>query len=231
MGRSKKVKDPGVTNAAPVAPAKPGTAGSGTAGGCTSGAQLEAILDSTGETLRGHLRKRGVTSRDMDEVEQRTALALVEWGGQNDAPDNPGALVCTIGRIQAKAFFREEARQPRVGGDDGDDEDERAAPSSRQGLEQGVLRAERMRLIARGRAKLSRAHRVVLDLIHAEGLSQAEAADKLGISLAALSSKYRRAFARLEELVLSYCSEDDLGAGAGTATPSGPRAPGRAHPR
>jgi DNA-directed RNA polymerase specialized sigma24 family protein len=122
------------------------------------------------------------------------------------------------------------APQPRVC-DDGDAEDERAAPSSQDGLEQRELRAERMQLIARGRAKLSRAHRVVIDLIHAEGLSQAEAADKLGISLDALNSKYRRAFARLETLVLSNCSKDDLGAGAGTATPSGPRAPRRARPR
>jgi DNA-directed RNA polymerase specialized sigma24 family protein len=228
MARSKKVKDPGVTNAAPGSPAKPGTAGSGTAGGCTSRAQLGAIHDSTGEKLRVHLLKCGVTSRDMDEVKQRTALGLVEWGGQND-PRQPGGLVCTTGGIQAKAFFREEARHPRVRGDDGDDED--AAPSSQDGLEPRVLRAQRMQILARGRAKLSRADRVVIDLIHAEGLSQAEAADKLGITLDAFESRYRRALARLETLVHSDCSKDDLGASAGTATPSGPRAPRRAHPR
>ena len=194
---------PGVTT-----PGVPEVTGSVTTGGCTSLAEMLAIYQRNEKQLRSHLRRIGVLSKDLEEVMQRTVTALLEWGAHNDPPRDPLGLVRRFGTIQGRSFLREQGRHPLVAGDDCTDET--PAPSSRQGLEQTVLDAERTRRLKEGIAKLPRPQATVVQTAHFEYMTHEEIAEELGISVDAVEKRYERGFAKLKELVLCHCTEDDL---------------------
>jgi RNA polymerase sigma factor (sigma-70 family) len=223
MARSMKVKDPATSMDAEGSPAESeaGTgigvttsgvrerAGSGTPGDST--AQILAIHKSLKEQLRIYLLKLGVPADDHEEVTQRMMVALLRQVKKDGPPEKPLGYIFRVAETAALRFLGERRRHPLLPDDDA--ALEVAAPSSRQGLAQQMLRAERMQRIGEGFAKLPPADAAILTMVFDE-LPQAEVAEKLGISLDAANARYRRALEKLKKLVRCHCTEDDLGGAA-----------------
>jgi RNA polymerase sigma factor (sigma-70 family) len=242
MAHNMKTKDPATSTDAEGSPAEDEAGkelgvttsgirkrpGSGTAAGSTAMEQILSTYEDMKDELRPHLLKARVRFADMEEVMQRLRLALIRRVTNLGPPDKPHAFILTVARTEAMRFALEQRRHPLLphgdgdgGGGDGDDDDdddddgrELAAPSSRQGPAQQMLRAERMHRVAEAFEKLPPADTALIKMAYLDELPQAEIAEKLGISPEAVSTRCRRALARLKELARRGCTKDDLGGAA-----------------
>jgi RNA polymerase sigma-70 factor (ECF subfamily) len=214
MAREGKAKDPGSTTEGPGSPAetdvRPGTgvttsgvrsvAGGGAAQGGTATAKLMSIYDELADKLRGHMLRHGVWPSNLEDAMQELMLSLLRYASPDDLPKNPSAYVFKAARTTAIRVVEEQHRHPLAGESD-DDEGEIAAPSSRQGLFQKTVQAQRMRRLQEGLEQLSATDRAVIQMAHFEHMTQEEIAAELGISVEAVEKRYERALPKLKKLV------------------------------
>jgi RNA polymerase sigma factor (sigma-70 family) len=208
MAGDAKAKDPGGSKEGPgsraEADATRGTgvttsgvrrvAGGGAAGGGTATAQLLFLYHGIEDELRGHLLGLGVQSKDLEDVLQRMLLAVLRRVKTSGLPEDPSGYMFTAAGNTAMRFLKDQRRHPLVVGVVGDAGDhEIVAPSSRRGLFQKMLRAERMERLEEGLAKVPPADAEIIRMVHFEELTQDQIAGWLGISVDAVEKRYARA--------------------------------------
>src|SRR5262249_39734845 len=153
-------------------------------------------------------------SSNVEDAMQQLMVAMLRHVKKHGLPDNPTSYLFKAAENTANYFLTLQRRHPLVAGDERDGEGEVAAPSSRKGLFQKTLRAERMERVEEGLAKLSDDDATVIRLAHFGHLTQEEIAEHLGISVEAVEKRYERAIPKLQKLVRRDCTKDDLEEGA-----------------
>src|SRR5262249_30141590 len=154
----KKAEDPGGATVGPGSPAEPfartGTsgvrpvAGGGAAGGGTATAKLMSLDDDLEDELRGHMLGLGVKARNLEDALQRLMMGVLRHVMTTERlPDKPKAYLFKAAENVANSFLNEQRKHALVAGDQGDGEGEIPASSSRQGMFETLLDAQRMGLV------------------------------------------------------------------------------------
>jgi RNA polymerase sigma-70 factor, ECF subfamily len=152
--------------------------------------------------LRGYVGSR-VESRWVDDVVGDILLKLVRHRNAVKAAGNPLAFVLRVASNAIADHYRRKSVEQRVLADF---ESENAEPGAPGDSTDDEATAEMARCVMPFIESLPEIYREALLLTEIDGLSQPEAARRLGISKSGMKSRVQRARARMKEALVDCCA-------------------------
>lgn len=148
--------------------------------------------------LRPFISRRIRAAADVDDVLQETLLRLHRGLGSLRDDERFGAWVYRIARSAIVDHLRTRARHPLAS-------DEGVEPMTEEEEDQAAVRcmSEAVRLFV---PLLPEPYREAITLVELEGLTHAEAAERLGISLSGMKSRVQRGRAKLRSMLEACCA-------------------------
>ncbi len=150
--------------------------------------------------LRAYVRRRVADPHAADDVVQEVLLRVATRGG---TLRDPGALEGWAHRVAANAIVDHlRARPPELPSDDLRVLDR---PVGGESEDDGAARAQLARCVPSLVTRLAPVDRQALQLCDLGGLTQADAAARLGLTVPGMKARVQRARRRLRDLVLRCC--------------------------
>lgn len=169
----------------------------------------EAIAREFNDRLLAFIRRRVESPEVAEDVLQEAMLRIHRNVADLERADAVAAWVHRIARSAIADHYRRMSvrRELPLGG-------EVHPEATEPGADQQDARAELAECISPLLGQLPPIHREALALCELEGLTQAEAAARVGLSLSGMKSRVQRAREQLKEVLLRCCSvEFDTGGG------------------
>jgi RNA polymerase sigma-70 factor (ECF subfamily) len=176
---------------------------SGTA--VTGGA--EAAWRELHDQLLGFIARRVRTREDAEDILQEVMLRIHRSRGELEHVERVTGWIYRIAGNAIVDYYRKPARRELPAGWPADVE-EPGSPESAAVVEEpdtAALRAELARCLSPLLQRLPAPYRQALELTELEGLTQAAAAARLGLSVSGMKTRVQRGRRRLEELLLDCC--------------------------
>jgi RNA polymerase sigma-70 factor, ECF subfamily len=163
---------------------------------------VERVWHELHERLRAFIARR-VSDRDIvDDVLQEVMLRIHRHAGELTSAPALGAWVHQIARSAIADHYRSAPqRRERAAGIDLEPE----PPSPDEEPAGDELRGELAGCLSPLLGRLPPAHREALTLTEVDGVSQAEAARRLGLSPSGMKSRVQRGRAQLRDLLVACC--------------------------
>lgn len=163
-------------------------------------AETEAVWRAFFKPLRAFVSRRARCAEDVDDILQEVFLRVHRGLGSLRRQDSLSAWLFQVTRnaIADQYRSRQEAEQPLA-----DDFDEGAAPSQ-DGDEQSCL-SELSACVAAMITALPEKYRDALVMTDLNGVTQQEAANRLGVSLSGMKSRVQRGRKLIKGLLLACC--------------------------
>lgn len=157
------------------------------------------------ERLRAFVARR-VGAADADDVVQEVLLRIHRRIDTVDQADRFDAWAYQITRNTIIDHYRSRARRGEASSDSSDSVPaaERAAPPA-DAPEEGEARRELAACLTPLHEQLAEPYRQAVGLVELEGMPQAQAAARLGISTSGMKSRVQRARRQLKALLLKCC--------------------------
>ena len=164
--------------------------------------------DEWHRNLRAFIARRVPNDADADDLVQRVLLQVVRGLGSVRGDDRIGAWIYRTARNAIIDHYRSAVvrREVPLGGHDEPVFADRAAPSDVD--DPTALEELAARCLSPLVARLSPSARQALQLVEVEGMTQIEAAEKLGLSVSGMKSRMQRARRQLKALVDQCCRVD-----------------------
>lgn len=164
----------------------------------------ENLWQRFGEQLDRFIRRRVSNHADAEDLRQRVYLRIHQHLQQHAPPAHLSGWVHRIARNAIIDHHRRQATAKVVSGssDEMNLETQPAIDDEIAAAETGAELACGMRLLL---AMLSEQDREALRWTELEGVTQADAAERAGISLPAMKSRVQRARAKLRQQILACC--------------------------
>jgi len=171
-------------------------------GGQTSPLDPSTLWEDFGPPLRGFLARRVPPGIDADDLLQEVFLRVIRHLSTLRSTDRPEAWLFQIARNALRDSLR--ARLRRDGRTDALESDELAAepdPASDRGAE-----AELAPCLTSMVDRLAEPYRTAITLTSMQGVSQADAARQLGVSISGMKSRVQRGRTQLREMLVTCCA-------------------------
>jgi RNA polymerase sigma-70 factor, ECF subfamily len=153
--------------------------------------------------LAGFIARRVADPQDAEDVLQEVMLRIHRHGDELASADRVAAWVYRIARNAIVDHYRRQAARPELPAGAVGDLEERDGSLDEPASE--ALRRELAACLRPLVDQLPEKHREALVLTEFEGLTQAEAARRLGISVSGAKARVQRARAQLKALLLDCC--------------------------
>jgi RNA polymerase sigma-70 factor (ECF subfamily) len=181
-------------------------------GGGTIDAMPTAAADMTIEATRRELQSRvlGFVSRrvrsreDAEDIAQEVMLRIHRHSGDLEHAERMGAWVHRIAANAIADHYRRPARRELPSGQAGDVPEVIVEPAWEE-PDTAALRQELSKCLAPLLEHLPPIYREALELTEFEGMSQVEAAERLGLSVSGMKARVQRARGQLRDLLLDCC--------------------------
>jgi RNA polymerase sigma-70 factor (ECF subfamily) len=167
----------------------------------------EAAWRELHEQLLGFIARRVRTREDAEDILQEVMLRIHRASGELEHVEHLTGWIYRIAGNAIVDHYRKPARRELPTGWQGDVEaagDSDAAVVAEE-PDTAELRAELARCLSPLLERLPAPYRQALELTELEGLTQAEAAARLGLSVSGMKTRVQRGRRRLEELLLDCC--------------------------
>ena len=151
--------------------------------------------------LRSFLARRVPHGVDADDLVQEVFLRVVRHAGSLRSTDRPEAWLFQIARNALHDSLR--VRLRRDGRTDGLDEDLPAEPDA---AAERAAEAELAPCLTAMIARLPEPYRTAIALTTLQGVTQADAARQLGVSVSGMKSRVQRGRDRLREMLVGCCA-------------------------
>jgi RNA polymerase sigma-70 factor (ECF subfamily) len=182
------------------------------ADGGTIDAMASAAADMTVEATRRELQVRvlGFVSRrvrsreDAEDITQEVMLRIHRHSADLEHVERMGAWVHRIAANAIADHYRRPARRELPSGQAGDVPEAGVDPAWEE-PDSDTLRRELSACLAPLLEHLPPIYREALELTEFDGISQVEAAERLGLSVSGMKARVQRARAQLRDLLLDCC--------------------------
>ncbi len=154
--------------------------------------------------LSAYIRRRVARPEDAEDVLQEVMLRIHRHADELAGADRVAAWVHRIAQNAITDHYRRSAARPEIAAGAATDLDERASEPPGEPETEG-LRRELSACLRPLIGRLPEGTRDALTLVELDGLTQAEAASRLGISLSGAKSRVQRGRAQLKTLLLDCC--------------------------
>jgi RNA polymerase sigma-70 factor, ECF subfamily len=167
----------------------------------------EAAWRELHDQLLGFIARRVRTHEDAEDILQEVMLRIHRASGELEHVEHLTGWIYRIASNAIVDHYRRPARRELPAGSQGDVEvPDKAEPTSLADAPDTVeLRAELARCLSPLLERLPASYRQALELTEVEGLTQVEAAARLGLSVSGMKTRVQRGRRRLEELLLDCC--------------------------
>jgi RNA polymerase sigma-70 factor (ECF subfamily) len=182
-------------------------------------ATSEAIWLEFHDALLGFISRRVPTLEVAEDILQEVMLRIHRSAPEIERVDAVGAWVHAIARNAITDYYRSAStrRELAAGSDVGDDIADEAVTESPE------ARAELAACVAPLLRHLSPSFREALTLTELQGLTQEDAADRVGISLSGMKSRVQRGRSQLKQVLVQCCEiERDIRGGVSAYQPRAP---------
>ena len=192
---------------------------------------VEAAWRELHDELLGFIARRVRTREDAEDILQEVMLRIHRSSGELERVERVTAWIYRIASNAIVDYYRKPARRELPAGWQADVE----APGESESAwvadepDTAELRGELARCLSPLVERLPASYRQALVLTELEGLTQAEAAARLGLSVSGMKTRVQRGRGRLKELLLDCCHVelDRRGGVTGYRSRRGPCACGR----
>jgi RNA polymerase sigma-70 factor (ECF subfamily) len=170
-----------------------------------------AAAEPTRRELRsqvlGYVRRRVPSDDDAEDIAQEVMLRIYRHSADLEHEDRMTAWVYRIATNAIADHFRRPARRELPTGQSTDvpERDYEPAPAARFEAEPEELRRELATCLSPLIKKLSPTYREAIELVEFDGLTQVEAAERLGISNSGAKARVQRARQQLRDQLLACC--------------------------
>jgi RNA polymerase sigma-70 factor (ECF subfamily) len=174
----------------------------------TPSIDASAVMRSWIEPLRGFLAKRVASPADVDDILQDIFLRLAERPDALDEVEHVSGWIHRIARNTVVDFYRRRGRAASTPGEAPDldgSELERAGEAVAGGSPGATPLRDLAACMAPIVERMPEPYREALVLTELEGLTQVEAARRVGISLSGMKSRVQRGREQLRNHVLACC--------------------------
>jgi RNA polymerase sigma-70 factor (ECF subfamily) len=192
---------------------------------------VEAAWRDLHDQLLGFIARRVRTNEDAEDILQEVMLRIHRSSGELEHVERVTGWIYRITSNAIVDYYRKPARRELPAGWDLDVEEPGGSESASVSDEPGTaeLRGELARCLSPLIERLPASYRQALVLTEVEGVTQAEAAARLGLSVSGMKTRVQRGRGRLKDLLLDCCHVefDRRGGVTGYASRRGPCECGR----
>jgi RNA polymerase sigma-70 factor, ECF subfamily len=167
----------------------------------------EAIWHELHDRLRSFIARRVRSPQDAEDILQEVMLRIHRHSGDLEHADRVASWVYRIAANSIADHYRRPARRELAAGQAMDV----AAPAGAAAApawaepDSAELRAELADCLAPLTARLPELYREALDVTEFQGITQAEAAGRLGLSVSGMKARVQRGREQLKDLLLDCC--------------------------
>lgn len=167
----------------------------------------EAVWYELHDRLRRFIARRVRSPQDAEDILQEVMLRIHRHSGDLEHADRVASWVYRIAANSIADHYRRPARRELASGqamDVAEPADAAGAPAWAE-PDSGELRAELADCLAPLTARLPELYRQALDVTEFQGMTQAEAAGRLGLSVSGMKARVQRGRKQLKDLLLDCC--------------------------
>jgi len=164
-----------------------------------------AIWAKVHEALRLFIAKRVADQAEVDDILQDVFLRVHRSLDRVNDPDRVVSWLYQIARNAIVDYYRSPDRRREFPAGLAGDVDDRAPVSLPSADESGQLRTELAGCLRPMIERLSEEYRQAVTLVDLEGLTQQEAAAKLGLSVSGMKSRVQRGRRQLRDMLEACC--------------------------
>jgi RNA polymerase sigma-70 factor (ECF subfamily) len=171
------------------------------------GSKAEAAWRELHDQLLGYIARRVRTPEDAEDILQEVMLRIHRHSGDLEHADRVAGWIYRITSNAIVDYYRKPARRELLAGWRVDVPAPRDSASHSVSGESSAaeLRGELARCLTPLIERLPASYRQALVLTELEGVTQADAAARVGISVSGMKTRVQRARSRLKDLLLDCC--------------------------
>jgi len=168
---------------------------------------VEALWRELHDQLLGFISRRVRRPEDAEDILQEVMLRIHRHGGDLEEVDRITSWVYRISSNAIADYYRKPARRELPSGEATDIPEPVATASPTDWAEPDAaeLRAELSGCLRPFTARLPDSYREAIELTELQGISQVEAAGRLGLSVSGMKTRVQRGRAQLKDLLLDCC--------------------------
>jgi RNA polymerase sigma-70 factor (ECF subfamily) len=165
----------------------------------------EAVWHELHDRLRRFIARRVRSPQDAEDILQEVMLRIHRHSGDLERADRVASWVYRIAANSIADHYRRPARRELALGQAMDVAEPGAAATAWAEPDSAELRAELADCLAPLTARLPELYREALDVTEFQGMTQAEAAGRLGLSVSGMKARVQRGREQLKDLLLDCC--------------------------
>jgi RNA polymerase sigma-70 factor (ECF subfamily) len=167
----------------------------------------EAVWHELHDRLRSFIARRVRSPQDAEDILQEVMLRIHRHSGDLEHADRVASWVYRIAANSIADHYRRPARRELASGQAMDVAEPAGAQAATAWAEPGSaeLRAELADCLAPLAARLPRLYREAVDVTEFQGITQADAARRLGLSVSGMKARVQRGRKQLKDLLLDCC--------------------------
>jgi RNA polymerase sigma-70 factor, ECF subfamily len=167
----------------------------------------EAVWHELHDRLRRFIARRVGSPQDAEDIFQEVMLRIHRHSGDLEHAERVASWVYRIAANSIADHYRRPARRELASGQAMDVAEPAGAAAATAWAEpnSGELRAELAHCLAPLTARLPELYREALDVTEFQGIAQAEAAMRLGVSVSGMKARVQRGRKQLKDLLLDCC--------------------------
>lgn len=175
--------------------------------GAVEGSTTETVWRELHDRLLGFIARRVRAPEDAEDILQEVMLRIHRHSGDLEHAERATAWVYRIASNAIADHYRKPAHRelPSGQGNDVHEPDQESPATAWKEPGTVELRGELAACLAPLLDRLAPIYRQALELTEFEGISQAEAAARLGISVSGMKTRVQRARGQLKQLLLDCC--------------------------
>src|SRR5687767_3378544 len=166
---------------------------------------VEAAWRELHEQLLGFIARRVRTREDAEDILQEVMLRIHRSSGELERVERVTGWIYRIAGNAIVEYYRKPARRELPAGWQADVEEPGESELVADEPDTAELRGELARCLKPLVERLPASYRQALVLTELEGVTQAEAASRLGLSVSGMKTRVQRARGRLKDLLLDCC--------------------------
>ena len=167
----------------------------------------EAVWHELHDRLRRFIARRVRSPQDAEDILQEVMLRIHRYSGDLEHADRVASWVYRIAANSIADHYRRPARRELASGQAMDVAEPAGAEAATAWAEPGSaeLRAELADCLAPLTTRLPELYRDAVDVTEFQGITQAEAARRLGLSVSGMKARVQRGRKQLKDLLLDCC--------------------------
>jgi len=167
----------------------------------------EAVWHDLRDRLRRFIARRVRSPQDAEDILQEVMLRIHRHSGDLEHADRVASWVYRIAANSIADHYRRPARRELASGQAVDIAEPAGAAAETAWAEpnSAELRSELAHCLAPLTARLPDLYREALDVTEFQGITQAEAAKRLGVSVSGMKARVQRGRKQLKDLLLDCC--------------------------